>query len=459
MQKLTLIVMKEKQFDHIDQRIKEAADNSYPAFNEESWAKMELLLDNNRKRRFAFWWYIIPVLLVTGIGALLIYRPIMHSNARQIAGVQTPTNSSDQKSPSIVAGIGAASSGSDEINSKTTNPDLINIKSGTTLPEADQTNSGNRAPNYRKVDDLRGSLQEDKIAEAPESNKFRTNLRSSFKTGGSVAVEDEQTGEVVIKTQVKPDQSDEHKPFGKNQAADSLKKTVEVAEQKITKVAADSAAVNQKSPKSAEKKSRFFITAITGYEVNSVKFMNVKNAGSALEYGGSLGYDVSTKVSVQAGFIASRKKYIAGPGDYNPKAGSYLSMVDIRKVEGNCIVYQVPVTVLYHLKNLHSLRPVLSAGISSYIMKREDYTYLYLRNNTYYQKTWTYTGNKNLFSLLTFSAYVEKDLKRGLSLSAGPSASIPLKGVGDGKVKLYTVAMQLGLKYQPLGKKVKRPIN
>ena len=58
--------MGKKQFDYIENRIKDAAENSEPSFDESAWVKMEIRLDeeNNKKRRFLLWWFLLPILFI-----------------------------------------------------------------------------------------------------------------------------------------------------------------------------------------------------------------------------------------------------------------------------------------------------------------------------------------------------------------------------------------------------------
>lgn len=59
--------MSKRSFKDIEQFIKNAAEVGEPAFDEESWNKMEALLDKEgTKKPFAFWW-LLPVLIGAGI--------------------------------------------------------------------------------------------------------------------------------------------------------------------------------------------------------------------------------------------------------------------------------------------------------------------------------------------------------------------------------------------------------
>jgi len=183
-----------------------------------------------------------------------------------------------------------------------------------------------------------------------------------------------------------------------------------------------------------------------------VKFLNFKNSEFAAKYGVGIGYQLSKKISIQSGFYASQKKYIAGPDDYQAKPGSYWSMVQIVKVDAACLVYDIPLTFRFDFIKKSKINYYATVGISSYIMKKEDYNYYYYRYNAPREATRIYTGNKDLFSVFNLSAGIERKLSPVFYLQAEPSVGIPILGVGEGSVKLYSAALQIGLKYQPVKK-------
>ena len=90
-----------------------------------------------------------------------------------------------------------------------------------------------------------------------------------------------------------------------------------------------------------------------------------------------------------------------------------------------------------------------SVGVSSYIMKNESYNYYYERNNVFRQYDRQYTGNSHFLSILTISAGIHKKISDKFSLVVEPSLGIPLKGVGDGSVKLYSKGLNLRFNYFP----------
>jgi hypothetical protein len=158
---------------------------------------------------------------------------------------------------------------------------------------------------------------------------------------------------------------------------------------------------------------------------------------------------------VQTGFYSSSKKYVAGPEDYKAKPGSYWGSVDITKIEANCLVYEIPLLLRYDLTTNKKINIFSSASLSSYLMKKEDYHYYYYRYGASHEASASYKGNQHLFSVLRFSAGVEKKISKQFSLNAAPGLAIPLAGVGEGQVKLFSTDLMVGLKFTPLSKKIK----
>ena len=206
---------------------------------------------------------------------------------------------------------------------------------------------------------------------------------------------------------------------------------------------------NKNSKTKKDNTSGFYFIASIAADIASVKFLSFKNSQLATKFGIGIGYQFNNKISLQTGFYAGRKKYIAGPEDYYPKTGSYWDMVQIVKVDASCLVYDIPLTVRYNFLLKPTTIYYATAGFSSFIMKEEDYYYYYTNNNMPHESAYTYTGNKHFFSVFNISAGIEKKLSSNFSLLAEPSLSIPISGVGDGSVKLYSAALQVGVKYNP----------
>ena len=84
--------MTERQFNHIEKKIKEAATNIQPVYYSQAWDRMEKLLDKQkRKNRPVFWWWVTPV--VVSIVAIILYLAIPNPVNKESAKINTGRNS------------------------------------------------------------------------------------------------------------------------------------------------------------------------------------------------------------------------------------------------------------------------------------------------------------------------------------------------------------------------------
>ena len=121
----------------------------------------------------------------------------------------------------------------------------------------------------------------------------------------------------------------------------------------------------------------------------------------------------------------------------------------VTKIDAACTVYEIPVSIRYNVLQKKSLNIYTGLGLSSYIMKKEDYDIYFIKNNTEYSWAYNYTGNQAFLSTFILTVGTEKKLTDKIYLQLEPFVSIPLKGVGEGSVKLFSAALQLGIKYIP----------
>jgi hypothetical protein len=446
--------MSEKQFDHIENRIREAAENSEPDFDEHAWKLMEARLDmeDNKRYRFLLWPILLPLLLLT-VGSVYLFvnkTPAGKIKVQQIAENTVAVNASKQKKNEAASTVSA-----NTINN------TIHDKSPAPITEADQTKSS--AVDHAVITSIEAGNRQTAVNKNGVTKKITHNKKGKLSTtvNASLIADD---GKVNNNTNEKrwqelPDTVSAEAipiPETKLPVADAVvikNETAKKTDSSKNDVAKNAPAANKSKTVTNKKTGRFYLLASIAADAGSVKFLSLKDSKIAPKYGVGIGYQLNKKLSLQTGFYASWKKYIAGPDDYNTKYGSYWSMVKIIKVDASCLVYDIPITLRYDFLQKPSTVFYATTGISSFIMKQEDYNYHYMHNNIYYVTPKTYTGNKNLFAVFNLSAGIEKKINSGFSLLAEPSVGIPLGGVGEGSVKLYNAALQLGLKYSPSKKR------
>ncbi len=407
----------EEQYKYIENKIIEALNASDHAFNEASWKKMEAMLDQKKdKRRPLFWIFSALILGVLLLGAGIIYRAINKNEQSENTGKQIANKNTDKQTPPTLNGT-----------------DDIATVPQTAQPEKKTNNTNAADDNYNTANK---NIYKDKAGyalriRAPELENDQN--KSENKTERGI-----YTYKIATKkTTTHYKGTDINKPETVNKSDTALKKIGTVAK------------TEDKKEKKKKSNAGFYVFAAVGMEANATKLLMVKNSSITPVYGIGLGYQFNRRLSVQTGFYAGAKKYIAGPNDYTAKAGSYLTTVKIIKVNANCMVYQVPVTVQYNWLIRPKANYYAAIGVSSYIMKKEKYDYTFERNSMQYSYPYEYTKNKHLFASLQLSLGMEKQIGHKLFIQAAPAIILPLRGVGEGSVKIFTTNLHVGLKYFP----------
>lgn len=429
----------EQPFEYIEHKIKEASENIPIAFDETAWEKMEALLDkNDRRRRPFFWlWLLVPIILFGGwyfIGQNKQQKPANPLASKTI--IRTPdttTSLSNITQPSQPTPLVSISNKSLQQNNIISNVNDISAKKSKPLfAKNDGTNF------FKKAKELPSANNplEDNIASQTKP------INDNAKTNISISSPSSEMDESVNKaTEV-------------SKVANGIKKLDQPANIADNKTPTKTDTILPKENKNVAKKSnkilpRFYLLASVGADIGAVKLLSFKNSTLAARYGLGLGYEFNKKMAVQTGLYISNKKYLAGPQDYNVKQGSYLSQVEIISVDANCLVYEIPIVFRYNFIQRPTTSYYSSVGISSYVMKKEDYNYKFKAYYTTFEYPYAYTGNKHLFSNMQFSLGAEKKITKRIAIQIEPSVSVPLSGVGEGSVRLFSTSLQLGLKYHP----------
>jgi hypothetical protein len=173
------------------------------------------------------------------------------------------------------------------------------------------------------------------------------------------------------------------------------------------------------------------------------------NVGLLLEY------RLASRWSVQAGLIQSTKVYKALTSEYAVPTGWWKApMKTPESVDGRCTMFDIPINIRYdvvikpRLDGRLPTRWFASGGVTSYIMKNEEYYYNY-PPHTYNQPTKydVSTGGYG-FSNLNLSVGYERSISRRLSWQVEPFMKVPLKGVGNFKVRLLSTGTFFSLRYK-----------
>ena len=455
--------MNKKPYNQVEEKIKTAAQNWEPIFDEQAWTQMEKLLNetDDHKRPFVWWFWLLPLTIgIATVGYFYFKKGSTSTKAyrQMITAISTDTNKNlnanvaqpllDSFSDATVKdAIPSTNIVSTESNVKN-KIFAINQKERTIKLQA---NSANK----ESIGNIRLTNSDNNYSKSTHSKKVKEKLNTSITNAGTENTENKDLQNYEDEEPFNAASENYQKTANNNlpkeepqSGTDSAHKQRELTIDSIRIYENDSLPISKKeTPAPKTKASKFYFSLLSGAEGSGVKFPGLNKF--SFRAGFSAGYYLSKRVSIQAGFFKGTKKYIAGKKDYKAKPGSYWGTVDIKRVDANCLVYEIPVSVRYDFSTKNNWQIFAGTGISSFIMKKEEYAYDYIYYNTLHHAKASYNGNKHLFSVLRVVGGVERKFKSNFSIFVQPGLAIPMSGVGEGQIKLFSSEILIGLKFRP----------
>ncbi len=462
------------QSDKFDKKARDAAEHHHPAYDEQAWEKMEKLLDKHlpqkedNRKRFIFF---LLLFLVLGSGTwLMIARPwkpgtgvagtIQPADSKSVPGAATTGISPKQEDNH--ASIPGTENREDKANVKGVTGDENRQPVSTSLP------ARNGSKDAAAIVTKRNNSSSPILTRAAKKNNQilpgDVNKSNTVSQPVGISGADQKTPGLPNDRISQADQGAYVKDISATKNTPSANKDKQAADkpgdpnagntvqqETVKKESGD--VVQTPAQKKAQSKNRksnsLFFTISAGPDISMVGAD--KPGKTKLLAGLGVGYTFKDRVTVRTGFFTARKIYSAAPSDYNAPPEFYTRYPYLEKVDADCKVYEIPLLVSYHFGRSAKQNWFAAAGLSSYLMKRETYTYFY----KYYPNTPTTTAkwtlrdkNNHFFSVLNLSAGYQRNINKTISVTVEPYMKLPLSGVGYGKVKLNSggVIFSLGIK-------------
>jgi hypothetical protein len=433
--------------DEDDKRIKEAADHYHPEYDDSAWEKMLQLLDlhlpveEERKRNFFF------TLLLLSVGCVLLLMSVYFwQNNKSKATLNLLSTKQTEK---------------------------LNVSNGTSDPKNITQQPSAETKNITAIRTEKIAVEKH-TGNSETKNSVKTETVSSFFNSKNKKVDDDVENGLPAKQNDEFNQKEIETTNTKdvNQVETAVQKNTITATNDNTDIEISSnqqktveqhdiekkEKVNvQNSSKQTNKAKNYFannfaVSISAGPDISNV-YRN-KIGKLTLEYGAGIGYAISQKFSVRTGFYFSKKIYSVGPEDYKVPAGSMGNYEYLENVDANCKVYEIPLKLDYNFGKTKNHSWFVSGGISSYLMKKENYEY-YFKTPTgqIYDKDWSISNkNKHFFSVLAISGGYQYSLNKQFSIIAEPYVNLPLTGIGAGKVRLKSGGILFTIKVKPFQK-------
>ncbi len=419
-----------------DKRMRDAANHFQPPFDEAAWQKMEQLLDENlpqKKDRKRFLFLLPFVLMLAGFVFFVFFYHNNHSSTQR----HFHENPVTKNNPSVE------------------NPHNENITAKVierNKKKAIATTGNDSKERKTKLVEENGNAVNNVVKKGNQNKIFDGNIaqnepeKATLNPGKNYADSKPTNSSKSDFTEKDDKMSSTSKAETKQQ---TLGENVSQIKDETTKAKRDEKSVKQQPEKKKNFANDFSLSFSAGPGVSAVG----NNEGKlTLDFGIGAAYRFSKHFGVRAGVLVSKKIYSATPEQYNPGIGNYTYL---EKINANCNVIDIPLNIDYYFKQKGKHGWFISTGLSSYLMKKESYDYVYKTpGGQVYNKDWTIKNqNKHFFSVLNLSAGYQYSLNKRFSLVVQPYIDLPLTGIGAGKVKLNSGGILFTVKAKPFLKK------
>ena len=188
--------------------------------------------------------------------------------------------------------------------------------------------------------------------------------------------------------------------------------------------------------------SGIYAGILCGVDMSSIHFNSVKTGATM---GFIIGYAFNQKWSIESGLLWDTKRVYDNGSYFNPPGYTPTNGIKIVAVNGKSRLYELPINMKYTIiPGKHSL--FTTAGISSYIMRSENYDYEYMQNNQPGGHNYLSYANetKNWFSVVNLSLGYNHKLGGNGNIRVEPYLKLPLNTLGVGNMPIMSSGLNVG---------------
>lgn len=434
--------------DHTtDDLFKAGAERHDFAYNPDAWTKMDAMLDADHKATLwlRFGYGLLAITFISALVAFLLWPDLQQtgeeSNGVEFADEQLYEEeniTSEQKREKLEAVI---SDETDDIS--------LDKKSNFNTPPENNSRSVNATagPRIQSIEDHRSLTnatvndQEglNPLTQAGNSSHLN-DAQPSLPNQGAIA-DDEQTTRLSI-------------PIELLTATDLI--AVEFGRDRLLRSKAMNASGNLlASEKNLEevpdfektRKSGFALTASVGSILGTIGILNP--AEIRPRFGLTTEYRLNNgKLAFGTGAYFNRVCYEADGEQYEAKEGFWVDDVKASSVEARCDVIEIPVFATYYPNGALNSGLFFGGGLTSYLMIKEDFKFEYNESRPNQKKEWQEKGtNNHLFGMGQINFGYQRAVARRSVLQVQGFVQVPLTGIGQGSVNLWTVGASVNYQF------------
>lgn len=198
----------------------------------------------------------------------------------------------------------------------------------------------------------------------------------------------------------------------------------------------------------APRDARSVLSILAGPDLSSVRGSDQSTLSENV--GVLYSYPVVNRLSISLGATYAKKNYRSDYSLYSPANPPTLTEMP-SMVNAECDVIDIPLTANYTVLKNKKIKFNVSAGLSSYFMLKEKYTFEYGGSGNSENKrsaVYEISGeNQHIFGVADFSISLEKKVSDKINVGIKPFLKMPLTGIGYGRVDLESkgIALMVGV--------------
>ena len=205
----------------------------------------------------------------------------------------------------------------------------------------------------------------------------------------------------------------------------------------------DSSVAKKKTNTDSKQSKGLYVGFVAGPDISSVDFQAVKHPGYSL--GATLGYRFNKRLAVETGFLYDKKYYYSDGSHFKNQP----AMVSIIDVDGNCDMFEIPLTLRYDFSFKKSGNFFVKGGFSSYLMRKQTYSGNSHNGYLGYDTAWgpksNYPTENYFLSIVQLSGGYEFSISGKTKIQIEPYVKIPLRGIGTGSMPISSAGIYFGI--------------
>jgi hypothetical protein len=193
------------------------------------------------------------------------------------------------------------------------------------------------------------------------------------------------------------------------------------------------------------------LSALAAPDINSVNGFNSSSRAGA-NFGLQFSIQLSKRISISSGVFYASKPYQTSTANYKPQTANWWSSKfggtgKPDQVTADCKVLDVPLNVSYLVFSQGANKLSFGTGLSSYFMLSEAYRFNFDDPSVNSANFDINNRNKHLFGLINLNTTYERKANSRFSIILQPYIKLPITQIGFGQVNLRSTGIAAGLNW------------